>query len=307
MSRRNYSQIRNCSVIVDKILRSSDGSSAKLVQITKSEEFATIETGRYEVCGESVVCLSTQIGCGMGCTFCHSTKPFKYFTSQKKRILRNLNSKEIVDQAINSLENVPLPSASTGIIFSYMGMGEPFANIKAVKESINELGKRYPKSRATLSTIGFDLHQILHLGEEIAKGVYPIPVKLHISLHASDNLQRIKLIPHASAIIETIEIAAKYAEMTGSVVKLNYVLMKGFNDTEEDIQRLQRLLADKKGLVLKISDLNSADPNITVSSVGADLFESRLRDSGVKTCRFTSSGQDIRAGCGELVKGKIHS
>lgn len=304
MSCGNYRQVLDRFVTVDKVLKSSDGSSAKLVQITKSEGFATIESGRYEVDGESVVCLSTQIGCGMGCDFCRSTEPFEFYPVQPKRILRSLDSKEIVDQAINSLENVPLPPTSSGIIFSFMGMGEPFANIRAVKESIIQLGKLYLRSRATLSTIGFNLQQILQLGKEVEEGAYPIPIKLHISLHASNDSQREKLMPHASPILETVETAEKYAEMTGTKIKLNYVLVKGFNDSETDIQRLYELLVNRKGLVLKISDLNSTNKDAVVSSSEADLFESRLNDLGVETCRFSSDGQDIHAGCGELVKGK---
>ncbi|HSV94809.1 MAG TPA: radical SAM protein [Spirochaetia bacterium] len=304
MSCENYKQLQSRSVTVDKILKSSDGNSAKLVQITKSEGFTTIESGRYEVDGESVVCLSTQIGCGMCCGFCRSTEPFEFYPGQPKRIIRSLDSKEIVDQAINSLESVPTPSTSNGIIFSFMGMGEPFANIRAVKESIIQLGKLYPRSRATLSTIGFNLQQILQLGKEVVEGVYPIPIKLHISLHASNDSQRAKLMPHTSPILETVETAEKYAEMTGTRVKLNYVLVRGFNDTDADVQRLSELLKDRKGFVLKISDLNSTNQDAVLSSSEADLFESRLNDLRVETCRFSSDGQDILAGCGELVKGK---
>lgn len=299
-------QISTRSVTVDRVLVSSDGKSAKLIQITQKEGFSTIESGRYEVDGESVICLSTQIGCGMECGFCRSTDPFEFYPGEHRRVLRSLDSQEIVDQAINAVEAVPPPLESHGINLSFMGMGEPFANIKEVKEAIFGLGSLYPKSRATLSTTGFDLKGVLQLGTEISQGIYPIPVKLHISLQAPTDEQRKSLMPHASPILETIDTAEKFAEMTKTKVKLNYVLMRGFNDSELDAQRLSQLLKGRKGLVLKISDLNSSNVDMQVPAADADKFDSKLKALGIETCRFSSEGKDISAGCGELVKGKIH-
>src|SRR4030066_2545164 len=158
------------SLTVDKILWSSDKTSTKLTQTTLKEGFATIESGRYVLDDESIVCLSTQIGCLMSCRFCKSTEPFEYYTGRPQRFLRNLSAQEIVDQAHNIFEVIPVPQESLGIVFSYMGAGEPFANIRSVKESIIQLGVKFSQSRATLSTIAFDIAGIIKLADEVASG-----------------------------------------------------------------------------------------------------------------------------------------
>jgi 23S rRNA (adenine2503-C2)-methyltransferase len=294
-------------VIVDKILRSSDGTSVKVTQITRREGFATIESGRYEIDGESIFCLSTQIGCAMSCGFCRSTEPFEFYPGKPQRILRSLSAQEIVDQALNAFDAIPVPQGSRGIVSSYMGIGEPFANIRAVKDSIIQLGTKYPKSRATLSTIGFDLAGIRRLADEVTACVYPIPVKLHVSLHSSSDEQRKRIIPRASPILETLNAAEYYAKTTGTAVKLNYVLVSGLNGRKEDANRLGALLEGRRGLIVKISDLNSDDENLIISPNGANQFEAWLKEFGIETCRFSSSGRDINAGCGELVKGRRSS
>jgi 23S rRNA (adenine2503-C2)-methyltransferase len=292
-------------VFVYKSLRSLDGTSAKLIQVTKKEGFATIETGRYEVEGESVVCLSTQIGCAMKCSNCKSTEPFEFYPGKRVRILRNLASPEIVNQAVNALERIPPPRESEGIIFSYMGIGEPFANLREVLKSIHVLGRDYPDSRTTLSTIGFDLNMIYELAEDVANGDYPIPVKLHFSLHASSDEQRMEVVPYAKPLRDTFNAAEHFAVETGNKVKMNYVLVAGLNDTEGDAGRLGRLFKGRRGLVLKISDLNTEDESKIVSREQADQFESWIKEWEIETCRFSSHGTDIKAGCGELVKGKL--
>jgi 23S rRNA (adenine2503-C2)-methyltransferase len=295
---------RSLSVLPDKVFRSLDGTSVKLAQTTKREDFATVESARYEVDGESILCLSSQIGCAMKCGFCRSTEPFEFVPGKPKRILRSLTAREIVDQAINAIQVSPIPPQSKGITFSYMGMGEPFANINAIKKSIIFLGKLYPNSRATISTIAFNPGGIMELADEIVDGVYSIPVKLHISLHASSDELRKRIIPYALPIAETLSIAESFALKTGTDVKLNYVLVSGFNDGEKDVSRLSELLKGKRGLIIKLSDLNSENKTLIVSSDKADQFERQLNDLGVRTCRFTSMGRDIHAGCGELVKGR---
>lgn len=304
MRKKEKESLNKSSVSVEKILRSSDGTSAKIIQITNKEGFTTIESGRYEVEGESIVCLSTQIGCAMSCQFCRSTEPFEFYPGEPKRVLRNLIAIEIIDQAENSLEAVPPPSTSKGIVFSYTGMGEPFANITEVRKSIDVLGKRYPTARATISTIGFNFSEIKKIADDIAAGVFPIKIKLHISLHSPDDTKRKQIIPYAKPLAETIETAELFASTTGTEVKLNYVLVSQQNNTREDAENLAQLLKGRRGLVLKISDLNSEDDKKVVPDNQAGEFEIWLKQLGVLTTRFSSKGRDIKAGCGELVKGK---
>lgn len=293
--------------VVD-VFHSGDGVSAKLIQAVNIGPIrATFETGRYVVLDEArgkedIVCISTQIGCAIACTFCKSTKPYEYFPGRLQRILRDLTADEIVQEADNALQRVP-PKDPTKIVFSYMGMGEPLANKKAVKKSILSLGSRYPGTRATICTIGYNLVAIKELANEVAAKAYPIPVKLHISLHASTDEARRSLVPYAQPIEGTIVAAEYYFTTTGHDVKLNYVLVKGVNSSDEDANRLGEILRCREGVILKISDLNPPDAPGYVDKYSADRFEQIIQGYGVSTCRFTSCGTDIQAGCGELVKG----
>lgn len=276
---------------ISDVHSSQDGTSFRLEGAVYPELYPVMETGRYEVNGESVVCVSSQKGCRMGCIFCKSAEAF----------MGNLRAAEIVTQAIWAIDRIPPASDSLGIVFSFMGMGEPFANIDNVKIAIKILGQAYPHSRATLSTIGFDLPAIRRLADEVAAGEYPIPVKLHVSLHGSSDKQRFGIVPSAKPLIDTLDAAEYFASTTGTDVKLNYVLVAGSNASPEDAGRLGQLLKSRKELILKISQLNSPDKSLVVPEAEADEFERIVNSYGVDTCRFVSQGQDISARCGEFV------
>jgi 23S rRNA (adenine2503-C2)-methyltransferase len=121
------------AVSVCEVLRSTDGS-VKLVQKTKGPPSgASIETGVYHTNDGDKVCLSSQIGCAMRCSFCKTGQEFEYAPGLVVRLLRNLSADEIVDQALNALQIEP--TCASDLTFAFMGMGEPFANLRAVKES----------------------------------------------------------------------------------------------------------------------------------------------------------------------------
>ena len=238
----------------------------------------------------------------MACVFCKSTQPFKFINGKYLRLLRNLSSEEIFVQIENAIKLFPKPVGSKGYVFSFMGMGEPFANIDSVKKCLVKIGKFYSGSRVTISTIGLDLNGILKLGKEIKSGLYKIPIKLHISLHASNNKIRFNLMPKASSILKTIKTAEKFAQITNTKVKLNYVLIKNINDSTKDIDRLFKLLLNRKNLIIKISDLNSDIKNKCVNKNDANDFYLKLKEKGLNVCRFSSYGRDIGGGCGQFIK-----
>jgi 23S rRNA (adenine2503-C2)-methyltransferase len=296
---------KNRSVSVSRAIKSSDGSTEKYIQLTKREGFATIESGKYLIDGETVFCLSTQIGCSMGCIFCRSTEPYEFEKGKKQRLLRDLTDEEITDQALNMADYIQHLPGESGIVFSFMGMGEPFANLNAVRGAIINLGNRFNTARATISTICPDPEAVKNFAEEVANGVFPIQVKLHISMHGSNDMLRKELLPHAAPITATLGAAEEFAKKTGTDVKLNYVLINGLNNTKTNAYELGELLKERSHLILKLSDLNHHNPSYKVSKEDADNFEVLLNDMEVRTCRFTSLGNDIQAGCGELVKGSI--
>lgn len=302
-------EIVHNGVRVVEVLQDPIDLAVKIINDARELSRPSLETGRYIQTSdrggqEDVVCLSTQIGCGMECSFCASTLPFVYREGEHpKRLFGSLTSEEIVGQAQNALTVMPAEQED-GVVFSYMGMGEPLANIEAVKEAIRTLGNTYPNSRSTLCTmlpIGFGAREAKRLADEVAAGVYPHPVKLHISLHASEDGQRSTLLPKAEPIETAIEVGKYYMERTGQAVKMNYVLVGGFNDGSEDIERLGRILKGT-GLTLKISDLNPYNSPRRVPAERAKEFQAAIEAFGIKTSRFTSDGPIIESGCGQLTK-----
>jgi len=173
-----------------KTVPSNDGITTKYLQETEDSQI--IETGYYNI-DEDIICISSQIGCSMGCIFCATTLPIN--GENNKSFVRNLSAKEIFTQVVNVLEDKE--STNENILFSYMGMGEPFLNYENVVESIKLLTNKYPNSRATISTMGVDLDLIRVLAHEDIN----TKLKLHVSLHASNDDLRKGILPNCKPII----------------------------------------------------------------------------------------------------------
>ncbi len=296
--------------VVDVFQDPTDGA-IKIISRPYDSARATIETGRYVQKSdgpggsEDVVCISSQIGCAMRCSFCASTEPFEYEEGKPpRRLFGGLTSAQMVSQAVRAFEISP-PVQPDGIVFSFMGMGEPTQNMDEVISAIHALSVKYPESRATISTMlpkGVGISQVLRLATMVQAAEFPGRVKLHISLHASNDEARSAIMPNAEPISVAIDVGKQYAAMTGSRVKLNYVLVRGQNDSATDADELAELLKDT-GLILKVSDLNPLTSPQHVADEDAGLFAERVREQGVDVIRFRSDGPNIASGCGQLVKG----
>lgn len=295
-----FSEIVHLGVTASE--RSKTDPAIRLSQAVYPELFSPIETGVYYYEGETVVCLSSQIGCALGCSFCDSTGPFNFpFELFPRRFQRNLNAAEMFIQALYGWETaISNGFPSEPLLFSFMGMGEPLNNYNEVQLAIRMLGEMFPKSRVTISTLCPDPKTVQVLADDIVGGKFPILVKLHLSLHAPNDQLRQKLMPAATPLSDTIAAMRYFSEKTGLSVKANYVLMKGINDWPEHEEELIALLSNT-GIILKVSDLNSPDLSLVVPSQEADAFASRIASKGIPTCRFRNLGQDTKARCGELV------
>lgn len=220
-----------------KSLQSKDGKTIKHLQ--KTNDGHIIETGYYNL-DEHIICISSQIGCPMGCVFCATTKPVNWAGS-KQPLVRNLTSKEIVWQ----VENVILPLQKKGqlktkqILFSFMGMGEPFLNYKNVLGSIKILSKKFSNSRTTISTLGVKPDLIKKLAHEKINTT----LKLHLSLHAPTDALRKKLMPKAGPIKPALEALKYFSLIRNTPAKVNYILIKNTNDSLKHAAQLARMRA----------------------------------------------------------------
>ncbi len=234
--------------------------------------------------GKSTLCVSTQVGCAMGCRFCRTgSTGFK----------RNLNVAEIVDQIIllrrmgRSITNVVL-----------MGMGEPLANIKEVSDALRRMTTLMgisPK-RITLSTVG------LVEGIEELPLIAP-PVNLAVSLNAPTNEIRNKIMPinRRYPIEQLIETLRAYPIKRGRRITFEYVLLRGVNDSEESARMLSSIV---RGIPCKINLIPfNAFEDSPFESPGHEQilrFQEVLIDRGYSVFIRKSRGQDIAAACGQL-------
>lgn len=244
--------------------------------------------------GRHTVCISSQVGCSVDCDFC---------ATGKMGFLRNLSVGEIVDQLIYVRNDVDVPI--TNVVF--MGMGEPFLNYDRVIKSAdifhNPRGFNLGKHRITISTAGI-LPKIKQFIDEEQK------YKLAISLNASNNSTRDKIMPINKKwnIQKIIKEGKRFSLIKRRLVMFEYVLLKGINDSVENAIELANLLSGVN-CKLNIIPYNESDgiykrpSEETLNNFLKILHE---KQNGYRILVRWSKGQDIEAGCGQLIyKEKI--
>ncbi len=236
--------------------------------------------------GRKTACLSSQVGCAMGCAFCRTGT---------MGLTRNLKAAEIVEQ-------FHLLQKRFGEIshIVYMGMGEPLANIKAVRKSIEILN--HPKGvnvglrKITISTCGL-VEGIRELAEQ---GPH---VKLAISLVAADNELRSSIMPINNAYpLEELKQAIKaYQDKTGRRITLEYVLLGGVNDSRRDANRLSDYIRGLHAVINLIPWNPGAELDFEAPDEQAvRRFTEYLTQNGVQVTRRYRRGRGVNGACGQL-------
>ncbi len=243
------------------------------------------------------LCISSQVGCAMGCVFC---------LTGTMGFTRNLTPAEITGQIIAVQEDIldnPAPEISNLV---FMGMGEPLANLDNLVKSLeilkDELGLNYSDRRITVSTCGIP-EKIRELGKRIR-------VNLAVSLHAADNQTRSRLMPvnRTHPIEEVLAACRDYPLPKRKRVMFEYALIKGVNDSDDDARRLAGLL---RGIPCKINLIRcNESPDLSSvpgfgrfqasTSERTAAFQQILRDAHYGVFLRASRGSDISAACGQL-------
>ena len=240
------------------------------------------------------LCVSTQVGCAMGCGFCMTAT---------MGLLRNLTAGEIADQVyrVNAdLRDVPGVDAQRPLTnLVYMGMGEPLHNYVNVKRSLDLLlhpeGANFSHRHVTVSTSGL-VPNIQRLGEDTQ-------VKLAVSLNATTDEQRARLMPVDKKwnIAALIDACRKFPMKYGRRITFEYVLLKGVNDSDEDACRLADLLA---GVQAKVNLIPyNENPGLDFGDPGTErvqAFRRILEQRGFAAMVRKNRGRDISAACGQL-------
>jgi 23S rRNA (adenine2503-C2)-methyltransferase len=273
---------------------SEDGDTTKLLLNLTNENSVETVLMQYEptkVGGHprSTICVSTQIGCAMGCVFC-ATGQMGFET--------NLKAEQIISQVIHFEEILRQRGEHvTNLVF--MGMGEPMANydemIRAVKILTHPRGFGMGQRHITISTIGIK-SGIEKLAEE------NLQIGLAISLHAPTNDLRKKLVPTATlnSVEEIIESGHNYFKKTGRRVTFEYALMDGVNDSPEIAHNLAKLLEGNGSHVNLIPINPTAGDFKRPSNNRVHEFERILSNSGVNCTIRIEKGTEISAACGQL-------
>jgi 23S rRNA (adenine2503-C2)-methyltransferase len=236
------------------------------------------------------VCLSTQVGCAMGCVFC---------ASGLAGVARNLSVDEILEQVLQ-LRNL-LPTGETVTHIVVMGMGESLANLDNLVTALDwlcssEEGLGISQRRVTISTVG--------LPEKIAKlAALERQYHLAVSLHAPTEALRNTLVPvnEAIGLAAVLRAADLYFRQTGRQVTYEYVLLGGVNDRPADARALAELLRARRAHVNLIPYNPVAGlPFKRPLAKGVSQFATILRDSDVSVSVRKTKGRAIDAACGQL-------
>ncbi|GHT09916.1 putative dual-specificity RNA methyltransferase RlmN [Bacteroidia bacterium] len=265
------------------VQQSADGTKKYLLEVA-GNPLATIETVYIPSNDRATLCVSSQAGCRMGCTFC---------ATARMGFVQHLSATDILNQILSIPESAMLSN------LVLMGMGEPLDNLQAVLQSLQiitaEWGMGWSPTRITLSTIGVHSGLVRFLDET---GCH-----LAVSMHSPFDEERRSLMPMQKAypIAQTLDIIRRYDWTGQRRVSFEYILFAGINDSPKHALAVARLL---QGLECRVNLIRfHALPNSPLRGAGTstiEQFQQHLQRHGVITTVRTSRGEDILAACGML-------
>ena len=284
-------------ITLDRMQTASDETVKALFRLPSGRQIETVlipaideETGQAK---RLTVCVSSQVGCAMGCTFC---------ATGQMGFQQNLTAGEIFDQVwfMNELARERYDMRISNIVF--MGMGEPLLNYDNVMKSIDLVthpeGLHLSPRRITVSTVGL-ARRIQQLADD------EVRFNLAVSLHAPTDEKRSSIMPVNQATSTNLDALREalqyYTRQTGQQITFEYCLFQGFNDDVEDARRLAevtRWVPSKVNIIM----YNPVDgmPFERTSEDRLDRFIQELIKHGVLVTVRRSRGQDIDAACGQL-------
>ncbi|MCC6407951.1 MAG: RNA methyltransferase [Planctomycetes bacterium] len=253
------------------------GATRLLVELADG---ATIET---VLLPKRALCVSSQVGCAVGCRFCKTGEG---------GLVRNLEVDELLAQVVLARARKPIDR----IVF--MGMGEPAHNLANVLGALEWLGTegRFAHKRMVFSTVG---------DRKVFERLLTAPVRpaLALSLHAADDAQRAELLPRAPRVPvrELVELADAYAREITWPVLYQWTLLDGVNDSDADLDAAIELLRGRHGM-LNVVGWNALDgfPFRRAPLERAVHWVRTLKRAGVFATLRDSAGQDVEGGCGQL-------
>ncbi len=277
-------------------LGSSDGSTKLALELGDGKRIEAVHMPRKVRNPRVTYCISSQVGCAMGCTFC---------ATGSMGILRNLQPGEIVGQVLALMAGLG-PQRGHELTLVFMGMGEPLHNLdhlhRAIRLMCHPMGLGLGKGRITVSTSG-----LVSGIEKLAK-LEPRPL-LALSLNATTDEARSRTMPvnRVWNLARLRRALDDWGLRRGEKLTFEYVLIAGENDTEADAQRLADWLGDlRTGHNLNLIPLNehAASSFREPGEDGVQRFSDWLKARGCFVTVRRSRGRDVQGACGQLVKEK---
>jgi 23S rRNA (adenine2503-C2)-methyltransferase len=279
------------------VLRTADGHEIECVRIPMrgdrreaGSEADDGGAGKRPRCRQSfTLCLSSQIGCRMGCAFCETAR---------MGFIRDLTAAEIVAQVVTV--GSALGWKARNLVF--MGMGEPLDNADALIQALRVLGDQrglhYSQERLTVCTAGHaeGLAALAALGWK--------RLNLSLSLNAADDAARTRLMPinRRTGLAELQRLLAAYPQRRNFTLGVNYCLLPGRNDTREDSRRVADFCRPLGRVLVNLIPYNPGSNAIALAPTEAEIvrFVEWLREDGLPVRRRITKGRSIMAGCGQL-------
>lgn len=274
-----------------RTVESKDGTKKVLFRLVDGKEIEAVLIANGDF---RTVCVSSQVGCAMACSFC---------ATGTLGLARNLTADEIVDQVVYFDRDLKKQNSRVSNVV-FMGMGEPCANLDAVFTSIytmndEETGLGIGARKISISTCG------------IVPGInrittFPLQINLAISLHAPTDDLRSELMPvnKAYSIGQVLDACRNYIRTTNRKLFVEYVMLRGKNDSTEQAGELAAVLEDFRPLVqVNLIPFHqsffSFQPTVRQNM---ERFQAVLEESGIPTTIRHSAGVDIMAACGQLAR-----
>jgi 23S rRNA (adenine2503-C2)-methyltransferase len=271
---------------IERHLEARDGTHKLLLRLSDNQ---LIECVLIQERDRRTACISTQVGCGMGCVFC---------ASGLNGVARNLTTGEILEQLLR-LRNLTAPGERlTNIVV--MGMGEPLANLDSLVAALDVAtvrdGLGIGARHVTISTVGLPtkIRRLADLGKQY---------HLAVSLHAPNDALRNRIVPTnpKTGLDAILEAADYFFEQTGRQVTYEYVLLGGLNDAPEHAVELARLLRGRHAHI-NLIPFNAVEglPYRRPSEEALTAFTARLQRDGLSVKVRKRKGSEIDAACGQL-------
>lgn len=269
---------------------SRDGTDKILVRLQDGGE---VECVLLRDGSRRSICVSSQVGCAMGCVFC---------ASGLDGVDRNLTSGEILEQMLRLQHRLPEEERLSHIVM--MGMGEPLANLPGVLGALDVArdanGLGISPRRITISTVGLPpaIDRLAETG---------VPYNLAVSLHAPNDELRSQLVPvnKKVGIDPILNAADRYFESSGRRLTFEYVLLGGVNDSEDCARELTHVLRGRT-VLMNVIPYNPVEglPYVTPSKESIARFKQILEASGVNVMFRQRKGDEIDAACGQLRRNR---